>query len=211
MREMTGSSRRSFFLKQRTLRFVWPALLLCVASCAPITPEENVPLFNFHVLDPGRAYRSAQPDNAGLREAVARLKLKTVINLRGPNPGKPWYDVERAVCEELGITLIDLPTSASRLPSADLLDDLLTALRTAETPFLLHCESGADRTGAAAALYRIVVLGHDKSDAMAKLSPFMLHFRYFTPCPGTLVELFEPTPEWLDWYAANVGQIVCVP
>ena len=187
-------------------------VLLLAAACTDVpAPNEGVPIFNYHVLDPGRAYRSAQPDPEGLRIAVERLGLRTVINLRGANQGEAWYDDEKAVCDELGVTLIDLPMSAQSLPPADLMADIENTLETAEYPILIHCQMGADRTGAVAAIYRMLILGQDKAPALEELTPATFHFRSLTPCMDRLAEVFEPTADWLTWYAANVDQIVCEP
>ncbi len=175
-------------------------------------PEENVPLFNFHTVDPGRAYRSAQPDAAGLKAAISQLGLRTVLNLRGEHPGRDWYDAEKAVCDEMAVTLVSYPMSASSLPPADLLAGILDTLQTADYPMLIHCQAGADRAGAVSALYRMAILGHDKSAAAAEeLTPLRLHFRFATPCMDTLIEMFEPAPQWLTEYAEMVDQTPCRP
>ena len=187
-------------------------VLILTASCIDVIPsDEDVPIFNFHTLDPGRAYRSAQPDPEGLRVAIERLGLRTVINLRGAHPGEAWYDDEQAVCDEIGATLIDLPMSAQSLPPAEVMAGIESALETADYPILIHCQMGADRTGAVAAIYRMLILGEDEAQALEELTPATFHFRYLRPCMDRLAEVFEPTADWLTWYAANVDQIVCEP
>lgn len=191
-----------------------PLLGLCLGmSCVEFpAAQETAPLFNFHVVEPGRVYRSGQPDANGLRIAIGNLDLRTVLNLRGVNPEKSWYVAEKAVCDEMGVTHVSYPMSAKSLPSAELLGGVLETLETAEYPILVHCESGSDRTSAIAAIYRIAFLGHDKATAMEEeLSVFKLHFRPFAPCIARLVEMFEPTDQWLSEYAEIVGQISCTP
>ena len=39
----------------------------------------------------------------------------------------------------------------------------------------VHCQYGADRTGAAVAVYRVVVLGWTKDDAIAEMDKFGFH------------------------------------
>ena len=188
------------------------ASLLLVGSC-PCAPPivTGASLANFHVLDAGRAYRSAQPDPIGLENVISQLGIKTVLNLRGPNPGEPWYDAEAQVCEAMNVTLADHPMSASHLPSGELLSAIVHTLQRAEYPLLIHCAGGADRSGAIAAIYRMLILGHDKSDALSELSPMYLHFRESKPCMDTLAERYEPTPEWLAEYAATVAEMTCTP
>lgn len=184
-------------------------LVLLAAGCNDAgLPATELP-YNFVVLDAGRAYRSSQPAADQLEHIIDTYDIRTVINLRGANPGTDWYDAEAAVCEANGVTLASFPTSARSLPSAEVLAGVIDALQTAEYPILIHCEGGSDRTGVVSAIYRMLILGQSRRAALAELTPLRLHFRGATPCMDTLAEMYEPTPEWLDWYAANVDQITC--
>ena len=200
----------------RAARVGWLAAVVALSvSCSPgepFFPFSACPLpFNFHVVDEGRAYRSAQPTADQLANVIEEFGIRTVVNLRGVNPGEPWYDAEAAVCEVLGVTLADHAMSARSLPSAEVLEAITNTLLTADYPILIHCQAGADRAGAISAIYRMLILGHDRADALAELSPAYFHFRRFTPCMDTLAEWYEPGPEWLAEYAAVVDEIVCAP
>jgi len=182
-----------------------------VGGCDGGTPLAGLLPFNFHELDKDRAYRSGQAMPCQLANAIDGYGIRTVVNLRGANPGKPWYDAEVEVCAAKGVTLVDHPMSANSLPSGELLAAVTDTLLTAEYPILIHCRAGADRTGAISAIYRMLILGHEKSDALAELTPLYFHFREFTPCMDTLAELYEPGDAWLAEYAATVDQIACTP
>jgi len=181
------------------------AILGCNGDGVPI----GVLPYNFDVLDPGEAYRSNQPTGDQLQTIIDRYDIHTVLNLRGENPGQTWYDTEAAICEARGVTLLSEPMSAHALPPADVLTSIVDTLQTAQYPILIHCEAGADRTGAVSAIYRMLILGDDRHSALSELSIQHLHFHASTPCMDTLAELFEATPDWLDWYAANVDQLTC--
>lgn len=107
---------------------------------------------NFHEIGEG-VYRSNHPTEKRFRQYAAD-GFKTVLNLRGASM-EPQYQLEKKLCEELGLTLIDLPLSAYEAPSREKALELLDISDTAERPMLIHCKSGADRTGIAAALFKL--------------------------------------------------------
>jgi len=158
-------------------------------------PPGSLP-FNFHVVSDGRVYRSAQPTAATLFDAITRLQLKTVLNLRGENPDETWWQNEAAVCRSTGVTLVNLPMSANELPSREMLLALYDAFAGAQYPMLIHCQSGADRTGAAAAIWRMMN-GESREAAQAELSPAYFHYEAFTPAMDLLVSVFQPDRDWI--------------
>jgi len=123
-----------------------------------------------------QVYRSATLGPADLRAVIREGRIRTVINLRGANPAQSWYQDDVRVTREENVRLIDLPLSAIHVPSPALLAQLIEALKTAETPMLIHCSSGSDRTGLAAALYELLVLKQPASVARQQLSFYWGHF-----------------------------------
>ncbi len=128
---------------------------------------------NFHEVAPG-VYRSNQPSDSQLRACHARVGLKTVLNLRGSSKHS-FYLFESEVCRDIGLRLVDLPWAASQAPSVPRLELLITLLETMEKPFLIHCKSGADRTGIAAALYLLLVEKQPIEVAKRQLSLRYIH------------------------------------
>jgi len=118
--------------------------------------------------------RSNHPTRARFQKEAAR-GLRTVVNLRGASR-QPQYLLEAKICADLGLTLIDLPMNATRAPRKEVLLQLLDTFETAERPLLMHCKSGADRTGLAAALY-LLTQGETVDAARGQLSAKFLHFR----------------------------------
>jgi protein tyrosine/serine phosphatase len=108
---------------------------------------------NFHPIVKGEAYRSAQPDGDDLRRWATNTGIRSVINLRGSHEGTPWYDEEVVVSNELGLTHYDFGMSASKGLDPARAATLITLLRDAPKPVLIHCKAGSDRTGLASALY----------------------------------------------------------
>ena len=125
---------------------------------------------NFATVVEDELYRSAQPTARQLESYVRRYGIKTVINLRGANPGKPWYDEERQAASKLAVQLVDFPMSARELFPATRAAQLIELFRTAEKPILVHCMAGADRTGLASVIYTTQLAGIDEETAEWQLS-----------------------------------------
>lgn len=152
---------------------------------------------NFHAIREGRAYRSAQLTSEKLAWVIEHHKIRTVINLRGPNPKMEWYPQEVALCEKTGVRLIDIPLSASQLPPPERLAELFDAFQTAPEPILLHCRSGADRSSMAAALWRMTKLDDSAQAALAELSLKYGHIPSRYPKMMEMVKMFQPKREWI--------------
>lgn len=125
---------------------------------------------NFHAVTEGEAYRSAQLDSERLAYYVREYGIKSVVNLRDAHPGEAWYEEEVAACRALGIEHYDVRLRASARPKDQQIALLLQAFEEAPRPVLIHCKGGADRTGLAAAMWKIVVNRKSKDEARAQLS-----------------------------------------
>ena len=170
---------------------------------------------NFHEVDPGRYYRSAQPDEEQLSGWIEAYGLKTVVKLNGGAPGDSDFDRSREPALAAGAEFIHLPLSATKYPSPDDLVRLWEIFETAEYPVLVHCRAGADRTGLASGIYVLQNTG-DLNRARDQLNFFpYLHVGW----DGTWVmdqvfDLYEPFatemsfPKWARTeYPGLVGPI----
>jgi protein tyrosine/serine phosphatase len=135
---------------------------------------------NFHAVEEGAFYRSAQLTKGELQQAVRDHGIKAVLNLRGAHPGEAWYDDEVAVSNALGVKHYDYGLSAHRRVTEKQIDDLLAIVRDAPKPLLVHCKSGADRAGLVSALYQFAVEGKSRDEADAQLTLLYGHFPYLT-------------------------------
>jgi protein tyrosine phosphatase (PTP) superfamily phosphohydrolase (DUF442 family) len=148
---------------------------------------------NLGVVDAGLVMRSAQPTTQ-LSDWARRYRLRSVVNLRGGGPGDWWYGNEIKCARESGIAYYDLPLSATRRPTRYELLQVIDLFERCSYPLLIHCKSGADRTGLASALYRMVRRGESPEDA---LSSFSIEFGHI-PLFGT-EHLHEPLQEYAAW------------
>ena len=107
-------------------------------------------------------YRSAQPTAEGFRR-LASLGVKTVLDVAGG-------DDDKKAAEGTGIKLLQIPMSAFGLRDDRVLQALRILADPANRPVVIHCQQGADRTGALVALYRVVVQGWTKEEAVREMN-----------------------------------------
>lgn len=120
------------------------------------------------------------------------------MNLRGYDTRPQWHREEVAEAARLGVAHFDLHLSARSLPRPEELQKLLALYRQAPEPILVHCDSGADRAGEAAALYRIEVLGEPRDvAAAAELSLTRRHWSWRKPEKRAFLARYAG-PEWLQ-------------
>ncbi|WP_035716510.1 tyrosine-protein phosphatase [Azorhizobium doebereinerae] len=125
---------------------------------------------NFHPVVPRELYRSAQLSAEALARYQIKYGIRTVVNLRGANPGRDWYDAEMTASERMGMRHIDFRMSASRELSSSEARALVETFRYAPKPILVHCQAGADRSGLAAALYLGAVTRRGRAASEGQLS-----------------------------------------
>lgn len=125
---------------------------------------------NFHPITHGEAYRSAQLSRDELEYYIEQYNIKSVLNLRGENPGSSWYKEEKVTCAKHNVIHFDIPLSAYREPDIAEVKKLVEVFKIASRPILIHCQAGADRSGLAAAMWKVIVDGVPKSEAAKQLS-----------------------------------------
>lgn len=133
---------------------------------------------NLRTVVPGVIYRSGQPSAAMLDRLVQRHGIRSVINLRGPCRDMPWYQEERAAADRLGLEMADIPLYSNIPPSRKSLQRLIHKLRKLPRPLLIHCHTGADRTGLASAITLLVYTDTDLATARKQLDLRFGHYRY---------------------------------
>ena len=117
--------------------------------------------YNLYQMSP-TLYRSALPDSEA-QALLDKLKIGTVINFLN-EPDDTWLKTP-------GVVQVQLPYRTNHVDDAD----VLTALRAIQSaqargPVLMHCKHGSDRTGLMSAMYRVVVEGWSKEDALKEMT-----------------------------------------
>src|SRR6056297_4177548 len=130
---------------------------------------------NHHPVAPG-VYRSNQPTDARFVRLKA-MGVRSILNLRGAT-GAAHYLVEEASCRRLGLTLVNCTLQARDAAPRANIEALIAAFREIERPFVMHCKSGADRAGFAAAIYLMVIEGRPMTEARRMLGIKYIHFKW---------------------------------
>lgn len=144
-------------------------------------------------VSPG-VYRSNQPSPRRLRRIRDR-GLNTILNLRGPSDYSQ-YLFEAEACSALNIDLISHKLAARRAPTAAEVIGLMDIMDSIQTPFLMHCKSGADRAGFGAVMWQVYKMGVPVEQAVAD----HLNWR-FLHLPQTSTGILDFF--WREFDAAN--------
>ena len=170
------TARLNGFLKAhpigRAIAITVGALLTCVVLAGAWAIGLQL-VGNVHVVEDGVLYRSAQLNENKLSDVISTYGIKSVINLRGENPGLWWYDDEMKVSGAHGVSHFNVRMTAIRDTDDTTVTQLMETMRTAPRPMLIHCESGSDRTGLAAALYERFL-----KEKPAEIAAGQISFRY---------------------------------
>ena len=129
---------------------------------------------NYWAIDK-ELYRSAQPSPSLLLKCK-NDGIKTIINLRGSRDDLV-DQMERRVCKNLKLNLIEFKLHSRGAPTLEQINYSQRLFNKIEYPALIHCKSGADRTGIMGTLY-LIHKGINVKQAKNQLSFKYLHIRY---------------------------------
>ncbi len=158
---------------------------------------------NFHAVTRNEAYRSAQLDKNELKYYIRRYHIKSIINLRAKRVNENWYKTEIEASKTYNVTHYDIPLSAEHEPDVQEINQLIHIFRTAKRPVLMHCKAGADRSGLAAAIWKVIVDKEPKSKAEDELSIIYGHIPI-----GPTYAMNKFFDKWQPAQASHLSQTV---
>jgi protein tyrosine/serine phosphatase len=167
---LTNSPRRKIIMLMIAATI---ASLAFIGVCLSLRLSDNV-----HVIESGLAYRSGQLWPGELELVIEEYGIRSIVSLVPPEPGQYSYRAELVVSSARGIVRYEMPLSAESELSSDQLRELLSLLRKAPKPVLIHSKSGADRSGLAAAIFKYAIASRPVEEARAQLSVRYGHFPY---------------------------------
>ena len=127
---------------------------------------------NWGVVEPGKLYRSAQISRRIIRPTLQDNHIGVVIFMSGDDPNREDTTVENKTCADLGIKRLNLNLNGNGTGKVAKYISALTEIIESNrhnVPVLVHCETGAQRTGGVVAFYRVLVEGRSGSEAYAEL------------------------------------------
>ena len=129
---------------------------------------------NHHAIG-GGMFRENQPSPKRIAQ-WAKMGIKTNVNLRGESP-KGFYLLEKEACARHGITMVDFRVYSRDTHTAEKIRGAKELFESIEYPSVMHCKSGADRTGIMGVLYRHFHMGDSIQEAMEQLEFKYLHVK----------------------------------
>jgi membrane-associated phospholipid phosphatase/protein tyrosine phosphatase (PTP) superfamily phosphohydrolase (DUF442 family) len=136
---------------------------------------------NLRVIVAGQAYRSGQMDAEEFASVIEHYDIKSILNLRGENATMAWHKAEIEIATKLNVIHYDRSLGSGDPLTLEQMDDLVTLLRQAPKPILIHCLGGADRSGLVSALYDFAIFDQNAADAVKELSIWNGHVPLIRP------------------------------
>lgn len=106
-------------------------------------------------------YRGAQP-TASMWEKVGKLGIRTAVNLR-------WLHADGENAVQQGIDYQRIQMKAWAPTDEHMVEFLRLATDSRRKPMFVYCYTGADRSALVCAVYRVVVQGWGKEDAIDEM------------------------------------------
>lgn len=152
------------------------SVFLSVCAVAPIAWYSGlryrfVPI-NFGVVDAGKLYRSGQISSHVIRKTLIGNHIGLIVDLSSRWEDTPDARAERSVAAELGVERLNLTLRGNGLGDPSVYPRVIAAIVEANRSgkaALVHCQSGAQRTGGVVAAYRILVDGISPQAAYAEM------------------------------------------
>lgn len=167
-------------------------------------PVQVVGVPNLHKVS-DLLYRCAQPTAPGFKE-LEKLGIRTVVNLRSEHS-------DRNMLAGTNLKYYEIPSKATQVKEADLLKFLQIVTNPEEGPYLVHCHHGADRTGLFVAVYRIVVQGWSREEAIREMQKGGFGFHNTYTNIVKYLQTFDPEKfrRALNLDQTKAGETISIP
>ena len=170
----TKTMKTALICKQISLLALAFASIPAWASKTDGTGPQGLP--NFHQVNE-YIYRGAQPTDDGWK-TLAKLGVKTILDLRREDEHSTTAEAQGV--EAAGMRYVNVPMVGVVAPTEEQMSKILTLLEShTDGPVFVHCQRGADRTGAVIACYRIMHDHWENQKALAEAKSDGMSWRQF--------------------------------
>lgn len=128
---------------------------------------------NFAAVEPGKLYRSGQISRHQIRSTLTNNKIGAIIFMSEDKADRPDVQAEAAAAAELGVERYNFPLAGDGTGNPDRYVDAVATIVQCQSrgkAVLVHCHTGAQRTGGAIAFYRLLVQGRTGKEVYAELN-----------------------------------------
>lgn len=126
-------------------------------------PVDKPGLPNLYRLSPD-LYRGAQPTTEQGFRQLKEMGIKTIISLRA------FHDDDKDLVGNLSLAQKRLKFKTWHPEDEDIIEFVKITADANNLPAFVHCLHGSDRTGTMCAIYRIVIQGWDKEEAIREMT-----------------------------------------
>ena len=160
-------------------RFVIGGIIIAAAiagiAMALVDVAKRPPWPDFGIVEPGLIYRSGQIRAADIELFLRSHDIKEIVFLSNDRDTNADVTAEAAASAKLGIVRRNFPLSGDGTGNIIQYARALTAIYRCvneHQPVLVHCATGAQRTGACIYFYRVLVEHWPADKAQAELFAF---------------------------------------
>jgi protein tyrosine/serine phosphatase len=130
---------------------------------------------NFGVVEAGQIYRSGHISSLLIKKILMKYNIKGVISLTGDSTSSVFSNAERKAVSELGIERLIFSLRGNGTGDVNDYAKIIAVIcrfQREGKPVLIHCVSGAERTGGVIAAYRLIVQGRDVGSVREEMSHY---------------------------------------
>jgi protein-tyrosine phosphatase len=136
------------------------------------------------VVEQGYIYRSGQLDEELIKKTLVKYKIGLIISLSKEALDDVDVRTEINTAEELGIKRLVFPLSGDGTGDINNYADAVAAIyeaRKENTPVIVHCSAGSQRTGGVIAVYQLLVEKKESSIVFSEMEHYGANIRGNSP------------------------------
>ncbi|MFT4711608.1 MAG: protein tyrosine/serine phosphatase [Candidatus Azotimanducaceae bacterium] len=137
--------------------------------------EDRIIPKRWGVVEQASVYRSGQLHPSLIQRVLVEHNIGVIIDLNGKRAGKVEHETEDSVAKNLGIDKNRYPLNGNGTGDVEQYIQAIAAIDAAvssQTPVLVHCSAGTQRTGGVIAMYRVLVQKRSVDFALAEMESY---------------------------------------